>query len=433
VENILSLARRSAAQAEVFLVNVEETPAQFEANRLKHMQSKQSTFVALRLIKEGRLGYAVSTHPDNAAELVEMALETSRFGTTARFEMPLPQSYPEVPLDDPETAAVPLDTMIRLGEAMIERVRRHTPELICEASVSRSTVSVRLINSRGAQAAYRKSVFGLGLEGNLIKGTDMLFVGESLSSGHPLLRPELVADPVIEQLERARQTVTVGTRPLPVILSPNGVASTLAAALMTAFNGKTVLQGASPVGQRLGQPVFDKNLWLWDDATLPYHPSGRPCDDEGIPSQRTPLIEGGTVSHFLYDLQTAALAGTLSTGSASRGRGSLPAPSASAFVIAPGPTSLATMIAGIEEGLLVEFVMGAEQGNVLGGDFSGNILLGYRISGGQVIGRVKDTMISGNVYELLKQVTLSQESRWVGGSLKTPFMLFPAVSVSSQS
>jgi PmbA protein len=433
MEKILALARKAASQAEVFMVISEETPVHFEANRLKHIQSKQSAFVALRLVKEGRLGYAVSTRSDNAQELVDMAVETSRFGMAARFELPLPQSYPEVPLDDPKVTAVPLETMIRLGEEMIARVRRHTPELLCEASVSRSAISVRLLNSQGAQAAYHKTVFSLGLEGSLIHGTDMLFVGESQSAGHPLLRPELVTDPVIEQLERARESVTVSTGTLPVILSPNGVASTLLISLMTAFNGKTVLQGASPVGHRLGQPVFDRKLWLWDDATLAFNPQSRPCDDEGVPSQRTPLIEAGTVSNFLYDLQTAALANTISTGSASRGRGSLPSPAPSALVIAPGQSGLEKMMADIKEGLLVEFIMGAEQGNVLGGDFGGNVLLGYKIAGGQVAGRVKNTMISGNIYELLKNITLSRETKWVGGSLKTPYILFPAISVSSNS
>jgi PmbA protein len=48
--------------------------------------------------------------------------------------------------------------------------------------------------------------------------------------------------------------------------------------------------------------------------------------------------------------------------------------------------------------------MGAEQGNILGGDFSGNVLLGYKVENGKIVGRVKDTMVSGNIYQLLKHL-----------------------------
>jgi PmbA protein len=218
-----------------------------------------------------------------------------------------------------------------------------------------------------------------------------------------------------------------------VVFTANGVASTLIMPLMMAFNGKTVLEGASPIGNKLGQPVFDKKLSLRDDSTIDYRPGSRPCDDEGIPSQRTPLIIEGAVSSFLYDLQTAAMAGTKSTGNGHRSQGGLPAPSPSAFVINTGDTTFDEMIEDIREGLVVEQVMGATQGNVLGGDFSGNVLLGFKVENGKIAGRVKDTMVSGNIYQLLKQIAaLGSDAKWVGGFLNTPPIYLPKVSVASK-
>jgi PmbA protein len=201
---------------------------------------------------------------------------------------------------------------------------------------------------------------------------------------------------------------------------------------MAAFNGKTVLEGASPIGNRLGESVFDKKSSLWDDPTIAYRPGSRPCDDEGVPSQRTPLIEHGTVASFLYDLQTAALAHTHSTGNGRRS-GGLPAPSPSAFVIGSGDTTFDEMIQDIKEGLVVEQLMGAAQGNILGGDFSGNVLLGYKVESGKIVGRVKDTMVSGNIYQVLKQIAaIGSEVKWVGSFLKTPPLYCPSLSVASK-
>ncbi len=433
MENILAQAQKVAEQAEVFMVASEETPVQFEANRLKHIHTKQSSFVALRLVKDGRIGYAVSTDLNDRPSLVANALETAEFGMKAEFELPSATTYPPIETFDPGVESVNIETMVKLGEEMVSTVRGHTPDILCDAEVAKDTIANRIINSRGGEASYRQSVFSLGVSGQLIKGTDMLFVGDGQSSGRPITDTKDVTEAVLRQLDLARENAVIATKSLPVIFTPNGVAGALVSPLMAAFNGKVVLQGASPVGSRCGEVVFDEKLSLTDDPTIAYRPHSRPADDEGIPSQRTPLIERGRVAGFIYDLQTAALARTRSTGNGGRSRGGLPNPTASAFTITPADTSFADMVSDIREGLVIEQLMGAEQGNILSGDFSGNVLLGYKIESGKIVGRVKDTMVSGNVYQLLREITaIGNDARWVGGSVYTPSLYCPALSVASR-
>ena len=431
MEEILEKAKRVAEAAEIFLVTSEETPVQFEANRLKHIQSKQSQIVALRIIRKGRIGYSITTNPDDADGLVNAAMETAEFGMTARFEFPTPTTYPQVKIYDDRVKSVSLERMINLGEEMIAAVKGHTADIVCEAAVSKDTISVKIMNSSGNSAGYNKSIFSLGIEGSLIRGTDMLFVAESQSSCRPLTDSESITDTVTRQLEWARNQAVVSSKPLPVIFTPNGVASALINPLMVAFNGKTVLEGASPIGKRLGKPVFDSKFNLHDDATINYRPGSHPFDDEGVASRRTPLIEAGIPVNFLYDLQTAALADKQSTGNGKRHGGGLPSPSPNAFVIQPGDVSFNDMLADIKEGLVIEYLMGAGQGNILGGDFSGNVLLGYKVENGKIIGRVKDTMVSGNVYQVLKDITaIGNDARWVGSFLNSPSIYCPSLSVA---
>ena len=432
MEDILAKARKVADEAVVFMVSTDETSVQFEANRLKHIETKQSSTLALRIIREGRIGYAVSTELGDSRELVQMAVETAQFGMPARFDLPPMQPYPGIEILDPAVQSMSLENMVELGEQLIAAVTGHTPEIVCEAAVTKGLSSVRIINSRNGTASYQKSISSLGIEGNLIRDTDMLFVGDSESSCHPITQSRTIADTVLNQLELARKPASAPTRTLPVIFTPDGVASALVAPLMAAFNGKTVLEGASPIGSKIGETVFDNRLWLWDNPLAAYRPASRPGDDEGVPSQRTPLIEQGTVAHFLYDLQTAALAGTRSTGNGGRNRG-LPAPTPSAFIIAPGSATFGEMVSDIQEGLVIEQLMGASQGNVLGGDFSGNVLLGYKVENGKIVGRVKDTMVSGNIYQVLKELAaIGSDARWVGGFLQIPPIYCPRVSVASK-
>ena len=433
MEEILAKARKVAQEAEVFMVSTEETSVQFETNRLKHVQSRQSQSVSLRVIQNGKIGYATGTNLEKAQELVDMAVETAQFGQKAEFEFPSLTDYKGIRIFDSAVSKVSPETMTGLGEEILQKVRKGTPGLLCEGGVSRSTSTISLMNSRGGQVSYKDSSFSMGIEAQLVRDTDMLFVGEGIASCRPILETKGVTEVILRQLKYAKTQASVKTKPMPVIFTTQGVASSLISPLMAAFNGKMVLEGASPIGSKLGQLVFDKRFSLTDDPLVSYRPSSRPCDDEGVPSQRTPLIKRGVVSNFLYDLQTAGLAKTKSTGNGSRGRGAMPAPSPSAFIIAPGQTTFAEMVSDIKEGLVVEQLMGATQGNVLGGDFSGNVLLGYKIENGKIVGRVKDTMVSGNIYKLLKEIAaIGSESRWEGSFLNTPPLYLNNVSVASK-
>ena len=433
MEAILDLARKVTEEAEVFWISSEETPVHFEANRLKAIQSKQTTSISLRVIKNGRLGYAAASGHIDPQKLVDAAVETAQFGIPAKFIFPDQRSFPEIKIHDPEVETVTIAEMIDLGQKMIDSVLQSAPDVICEAGVSRDTLSLRIMNTRGGQAEYRKTLFGMGVSGTRIRDTDMLFVGEGQESCSPLKDTRAVTDVVLRQLELARNTVSISSRQMPVIFTPDGVVSAFIPAFMSAFNGKMVLEGASPISQRTGETVFDTRFSLFDNPLIAYAPRSRPCDDEGTLSQVTPLIENGVVRNFLFDLQTAGQAGAKSTGSGSRGRGGLITPSPSALVINTGQTTFDEMVRDISEGLVVEQLMGAEQGNVLGGDFSGNVLLGYKIENGKIVGRVKDTMVSGNVYQALKNIAaLGSEAKWVGGAVLTPHIYCSGLAVASK-
>jgi len=428
---ILAMATKTAPEAEVYITQSESTPVVFEANRLKSIQSKESMSIALRVIKDGRIGYA-SSNKNDARWLVESALETSEFGADAVYSLPNKETYHELECLDQEVAQVSLPQMISQVEKMISSLLMHSPKLICEASVSRNTHTTYIANSKGLEASFSKSIFSVGIEGTLVNGSDMLFVGDSDSSCHPITNIDRITASTCLQLKRSKSLAKIKSGSYPVVFTPDGFSSALVAPLMAGFNGKLVLEGASPLKDRLGEKIFDSKLELCDDATIPFSPGSCPFDDEGVPSKKLQLIKNEVAQSFFYDLKTASLANTCSTGHGMR-HGGLPTPSPRAFVIGCGKTPVEEIISSIKEGLLVEYVMGATQGNILGGDFSGNILLGYKIENGHVVGRVKDTMIHGNTYALLKSVdAIGNDGRWLGGRLFCPSFLFPAVSIASK-
>jgi PmbA protein len=88
------------------------------------------------------------------------------------------------------------------------------------------------------------------------------------------------------------------------------------------------------------------------------------------------------------------------------------------------------IIAGIKEGLLVEDPLGLGQGNIISGAFSNNLSLAFKIEGGEIVGRVKDVSIAGNIYQDLRRVeAISRESEWVYGGASLPYVLLPELNV----
>jgi len=73
LEDILKLARKAAEEAEVFIASSKETPVGFEANRLKTLETSESTSVSLRIVKDGKIGLAAATRLDDPQALVNIA------------------------------------------------------------------------------------------------------------------------------------------------------------------------------------------------------------------------------------------------------------------------------------------------------------------------------------------------------------------------
>lgn len=432
-EQVLGLVRGRVDQAEVFGYESVSTPVDFEANRLKSLETKEARGLALRVIREGRLGFASATRLDDPTALVEAAIDLAPFGAQARFELPARVDVAPVEVFDPAVGALQVEQMVAAGQEMIDRVRAYDARILCDASIRRNDMSVLVVNSRGGRGKYRKSSYALTVSGQLIRGEDMLMhVFEHESSCRAEIDNKRVADGLIRKFEQLKEVSSVRTGRMPVIFNPWGVLYHLLGLFTVALSGKSVLQGNSALSDKLGQLAFDPALTLVDDSTVSGMPGSSPFDDEGVQTRRLPLIEAGVVRNFYYDLQTAGMAGKESTGNGYRSPESMPSPSTGLVLVEPGERTIEEMIAGIDEGLLVESMTG-NPGNVYSGDFAGTVHIGYKIEKGKLAGRVKNTAVGGNIFTDMKQLGgISSTTQWAGGNAKLPYILFNELGVSTK-
>ena len=430
---LLAAAQRRFDQAEIYRFHSVSDPISFEANRLKETIHRESSGVALRVIADGQVGFSSTTNPEDEEQLVDRVAAVAPYGDQARFTFSSPAGVPEVPVFDRKVTDLSFDEMAHTGQTMIDRLRSKWPELACEASIGKSRAEVKVVNTAGVNLSFEQTVYYLWVSGTLIRGTDMLHVGDAFSSSRVVDVGDRLIASVIQQLDSAKDLAVPPLGEVPIMFTPKGFASCLLRPLLAGFSGKKIADASSPLTRKMGDRIVSERMTIRDNPLIPFATGSRPFDDEGVPSETITLIEHGHLASFLFDLRTAGLTGTRSTASAHRGLSAPPSPDVSVIDVEPGDCSLDDMLSGIKAGLIVEQVLGAGQGNELGGDFKVNVLLGYRVENGRIVGRVKDTVISGNVYRVLNSVDkISMDREWVLGSMRVPAITCRGIQVAGK-
>ncbi len=422
-EQMVEQATRQAQAAEVEISWGESMPISFESGRLKSIKTNQSTNIGLRVIVDGKLGESHSTDVEDAEGLIRRAVEAAQFGKPVSFRFPGPADVQEVQTYDESVVPATQAEMVAIGQEMVDGLKAYNPDIVSHTNVGKSVGRSEFANSSGLSFVAEGTHFSVSLYGNRIRGTDILWAGAGFGWRKRAVVDHLaILNKTIQWFRWAERMAKVVSGNMPVLFTPSGM-RVLLLSLQEGFNGKNVLLGASPLAGKIGEQVFDEGFSLTDDGTLDYASSSGKYDDEGVPHRRLPMVKNGIVRNFLYDLDTASKSGTESTG---HGPGCGP----TNILVGEGTTSFEEMIRSIDEGMIVEYVMGLGQGNVISGVFSVNVSLGYKIEKGEIVGRVKDVMLAGNSYEALNHVAaIGDRAEWVPGSLKTPPVLIEGLSV----
>src|SRR5256886_1726369 len=440
IDRVLEGAARQVDGADVLWRREEQTAVAFESGRLKAAGIPEEAGINLRVLARGRMGVAGTTaaSPDPHA-LVARAKASAELGESVDLTFPgnAASALPPIPTYFDRSANASLDDLIRMGRMLVERLAR--PDCQVNLAVEREIAETAVGNTSGARGEYRATGVAVTADLTRIVGDDVLmiydqYVGADMPSDADL---EALVRSIETRLAAALTIVTPPDGALPVVFTPAGLAAVVLP-LEQALSGKTVLQGSSPLAGKVGQTLFDQRLSISDDPLTPGRPASRPVDDECVPSRATCLVEPGGVGSFVYDLETAARAKTQSTGNGRRGFFGKPHIGYTNFVFGMGPTHGGArhglplppsdvgggLIADMQDGLIVDDLIGVGQGNVISGAFSHPVGLAYRVQRGEVTGRVKDAAVAGNAYDLLKRIGgVGTDGRWLGSRCASSLVL----------
>ena len=401
----------SGEQVEAFVSRGGDTEVRIYEGEVEHFVSAQAEGIGIRVIRDGRTGFAYAGTLEEAAiaEVLAEARDNVTFGTLDEWAgLAEPDGVPptDQPLWNDDLAVFPTDRKIdlakeleRLTLAADKRVRvddSNYADAYGEAAVA-TTSGIR---QWGRENGCYVSVSTLADDGDETQSGFGFSVGRS---------PDLFDLPRAAREAADRATRLLGaikppSRRTTVVFDPF-VTAQLLGIIASTLNGEAVVKGRSLFKDRLGDQVAPAFVTLVDDPTNPLAYTATDVDGEGLAARRNSLIDGGVLQMFVHNSYSARRAGTVSTGNAVRGGFSgTPGVGALALHLAPGTRSQEELIAGIDDGLLVQQVQGLHSGvNPISGDFSTGAA-GLLITNGVVGAPVREFTIASTLQRMLLDI-----------------------------
>ena len=398
-------------QVEAFASRGGDTDVRVYQGEVEHFVSAQAEGIGIRVISEGRTGfaYAGTLEPDAVAEVLAEARDNVQFGTVdewAGLAEPDGVAVTDQPLWNDELAEFETDRKIELAKELERltlgadtRVRiddSNYADAYGEAAVA-STAGIR---QWGRENGCYVSISTLADDGD---ETQTGF-GFSVGRTPTVLDIGRAAQEAADRATRLLGAKKPASARTTVVLDPFVTAQFLGI-ISSTLNGEAVVKGRSLFKDRLGDEIAAPSVSLIDDPTNPLAYTATDVDGEGLAARRNSLIEHGVLRQYSHNSYSARRAGTVSTGNATRGGyGGTPGVGALALSLQPGTRSQEEIIAGIDHGLLVQSVTGIHSGvNPISGDFSTGAA-GLMIRNGQLGEPVREFTIASTLQRMLLDI-----------------------------
>jgi PmbA protein len=429
-----------ATDAECTVVEGEEFSAVVRMRSLETLKDAGSRAAGLRVLVGQRVGssYTSDLSAEGIRKMVDSAIELAAISSEdPHAGLPDPSEFGALPGDlqlySNDISSVDTDSRIEQARQTEEAAFAADPRITNSEGASFDAYSGERVfaNSRGFLGSYRTSSCSLST-------TPVAREGESMerdywySSARKYSRietPAQIGRRAAERTVRRLGARKVPTQKVPVIFDPQ-TARSLLSSIFDAVEGDSIYRQASFLAGKLGERVASENVTIIDDGTLPGLFGTSPCDDEGVPSRRTVVIERGVLKSYLLNAYTARKLGMKTTGNAARGiTGNTGVGHGNLFLEA-GNVEPYDLIRGIGTGLYVTELIGSGV-NIVTGDYSRGAA-GQWIEHGDFAYPVSEITIASTLQRMLMDLQSVGNDLEFRGSVASPTIVIAEMTVSGQ-
>jgi len=161
----------------------------------------------------------------------------------------------------------------------------------------------------------------------------------------------------------------------------------------------------TPFIDKKGEKIAHESLTAWDEGRSSHAFGTIDMDDEGMPAQRTLLIENGILKNFLSDRAGSMRTGHPRTGSGRRQNYTYAAASRMRNTyIAPGDCDVQDLFDSIEKGIYCKKMGGGSVGPT--GEFNFGVDEAYLIENGKITKPLKGAILIGEAKEIMNKISM---------------------------
>ena len=358
--------------------------------------------VGIRVLKDKKQGFAFTSNLDNLTQTAQKAIDNAKLTKIDdNYAFAEVEKVSEVKdVYDNKFNDLSLDEAVEFLKTTIETASDSGCE-VTGSGFSASEGRSLIVNSNGVSIEDEGTGFGLGLSVTIQKDGEIATAYNSQSSRFFDIDGEKLANEVCDLAKSSLNTKPIETNDYDVVLDYYAAVGLLQT-YISAFNGENVLRGRSILKDKLSSEIANPTLSIIDNPLLDKGMYTSKCDGEGSVSRKTSLIKDGVLNSFIYDIYNANKVGEKTTSNGLRG----------SYFTTPmiAPTNLEFEfgemrdLSEIKNGVLTTSVLGAHTANPISGDFSVEASNAFKIENGELTDPINKAMISGNIFEIMKNV-----------------------------
>ncbi len=424
-------------QAELLTKEAEELKINIANWDLQNISQEKLTRSSLRVIKDNRRG-ANSTLGSSSKvidKLIAGAAESAVYGEAAEFNFTAQISNNLPPNVQSDYDQIDQTTIFNFLEKCQSYIKGQKSDLTLDLSFSKKLEKISIKTTAGGNLNEEIVNFQL-IFGAPVPGGGSFFYRVLEQPQFFSAVPTDLIDDFLEEYQKTYHISVPTTGKMPVLFSPLTLYFLLVS-LQEGVSALNIYRKTSPLIGKINQKIFSDKLTITDLPQMEKSGSRRYFDDEGTLARQQPIIEQGVLKNYIYDLEYAARLEGEPTGNGLKKTlfgGDINTPVSPNFVnavIKPGDKSKDELLSAVDEGILVDSIVGFHSSNYQQGHFSVQAH-GFHLKDGKLQGRLEDVMIAGNIYEDMLRVREIGNTVYPTMKGYAPYILVDDISVTGK-
>ena len=439
VEDAVSVALKKGADgAEAFAYQGLTTNVAIERGQIARSSRIIDRGIGIRAVINKAIGFSYTNMVESKTaieEIILKALSSAKASKPDEDWQSLPVKKPVTSVEntyDRSIVELRSEDLVEVASVMLGAAENTDKRVFpIEGGAGASYLSTAIANSNGIASVDHGTIIEcslatVGHEGGEVTPVCFEFNAERSYN----IDPEWVGKEAARLAASALKTKKIETKSTNVVFTQSAFQELLYFTLINAVKADYVQRNQSTFKGKIGEKVASEIVTIYDDGLFNGGLRTWKFDGEGVPQQKTLIIEKGVLCNFIYDNYTAKKEGKESTGNATRaGYLSTPNIEATNFHFICGNKSPEELISEVDEGLLVYYLQGAHSSNPASGDFSVVTTPAWKIENGEIAYATKGAMLAGNIFQVLKNISALADNERKIGQLVAPWVLVENVKV----